>query len=87
MIPIPDPDLPADVEREPTVAELAAIEAEWPLIEAELTLLDAEIIILTAPGGPAPIDWVRLRRAQARVLHQALALRRAATGDRRRAVA
>jgi uncharacterized protein DUF6284 len=59
---------------EPTAVELAAIEAEWPLIEAELALLDAEIVILTAPGEPTPLDWRRLRRAQQRVLRQALAL-------------
>ena len=52
----------------PTPAELAAIEAEWPLIEAELNLLDAEIVALSAAGGPSPLDWRRLRRAERRVL-------------------
>jgi hypothetical protein len=52
----------------PTAADLAAIEAEWPLIEAELGVVDAEIRMLSAAGGPAPLDWRRLRRAQRRVL-------------------
>lgn len=30
-------------DREPTPAELAAIEAEWPAIEADLAALDQEI--------------------------------------------
>ncbi len=57
---------PAD---EPTRAELAAIEAEMPLIEAELEVLNAEIAMLNAAdrGGPTPLDWRRLRRAEARV--------------------
>ena len=52
----------------PSPAELAAIEAEWPLIEAELAVLDAEIVALSAAGGPSPLDWRRLRRAERRVL-------------------
>ena len=58
--------LPLD---EPTSADLAAIEAEWPLIEAELSVLDAEIALINAAdhGGPSPLDWRRLRRAEARV--------------------
>jgi hypothetical protein len=53
---------------EPTAADLAAIEAEWPLIDAELGVLDAEITMLAAAGGPSPLDWRRLRRAQRRAL-------------------
>jgi hypothetical protein len=53
----------------PTAADLAAIEAEWPVIEAELGLLDAEVRMLAASGGPAGLDWRRLRRAQRRVLN------------------
>jgi hypothetical protein len=53
---------------EPTAADLAAIEAEWPLIEAELDVLDAEISMLAAAGGPSPLDWRRLRRAERRAL-------------------
>ncbi|MEU4220532.1 DUF6284 family protein [Actinoplanes sp. NPDC026623] len=54
---------------EPTLADLSAIEAEWPLIEAELSVLDAEITNIYAAehGGPSPLDWRRLRRAEARV--------------------
>ena len=59
---------PNDAPRVPHPAELAAIEAEWPLIEAELNLLDAEIVALSAAGGPSPLDWRRLRRAERRVL-------------------
>ncbi|HET8661182.1 MAG TPA: DUF6284 family protein [Micromonosporaceae bacterium] len=57
----------------PTLADLAAVEAEWPLIEAELSLVDAEIAMIYAAdrGGPSPLDWRRLRRAQARVLREA----------------
>lgn len=53
----------------PAAEELAAIEAEWPLIEAELAVLDAEIALINAAdrGGPSPLDWRRLRRAEARV--------------------
>ena len=54
------------VEKEPTAADLAAIEAEWPLVEAELALLDAEIRALAAVGGPSALDWRRLRRARSR---------------------
>lgn len=55
------------VQAEPTPADLSGIEAEWPLIDAELALLDAEIRML-ADGGPSPLDWRRLRRAERRVL-------------------
>ena len=56
------------VQGEPSAADLAAIEAEWPLIEADLAVLDAEIRVLSAPGGPAPLDWRRTRRAVRRGL-------------------
>jgi hypothetical protein len=52
---------------EPTPEDLAEIEREMPLIEAGIDLLDAEIRMLTAIGGPSPLDWRRLRRAEARV--------------------
>jgi hypothetical protein len=55
-------------EAEPSVAELAAIEAEQPLIDAELALLDVEIRRLLAGVGPSLLDWRRLRRAERRVL-------------------
>ncbi|MBE1489121.1 hypothetical protein H4W31_004759 [Plantactinospora soyae] len=53
---------------------MASIEREWPLIAAELDLLDAEILILSAVGGPSPMDWRRLRRAEQRVMRAAAAL-------------
>ncbi|PSK63071.1 hypothetical protein B0E53_04988 [Micromonospora sp. MH33] len=58
---------------EPTAADLAAIEVEWPLIAAELDVLDAEISMIYAEdhGGPSPLDWRRLRRAEARVTRAA----------------
>lgn len=61
---------------EPTDAELDAIDAEWPLIDAELSLLDAEIALINAAdhGGPSPLDWRRLRRAEARVTRTAAEL-------------
>jgi hypothetical protein len=60
----------------PTLADLAAIDAEWPLIEAELAVLDAQITMLYAAdhGGPSPMDWRRLRRAEAAVTRAAVEL-------------
>lgn len=67
--------------REPTAADLAAIEAEWPVIAAELSVLDAEIAALRHPGGPSPLDWRRLRRARRQLLAAQLrGLRRGASG-------
>jgi hypothetical protein len=68
-----DPDSDPDLGG-PTGDDLAAIEAEWPLIEAELALLDAEIRALTAEGGPSPLGWRRLRRAEQRVMRAMAAL-------------
>jgi hypothetical protein len=69
-------------DQEPTAAELAAIEAEWPLIDAELAVLDAQIRALSAAGGPSPLDWRRLRRAERRVLAARLRIAaRDATGQ------
>jgi hypothetical protein len=65
-------DLSPDDEG-PTADDLAAIEAEWPRIAAEIELVDAEIRALTAEGGPSPLDWRRLRRAEARVLRETAA--------------
>ncbi|WP_433299668.1 DUF6284 family protein [Actinoplanes sp. CA-030573] len=61
---------------EPTDGDLSAIEAEWPLIEAELSVLDAEIANIYAAehGGPSPLDWRRLRRAEGRVVRVAAEL-------------
>ncbi|RBJ04498.1 hypothetical protein DRA43_13760 [Micromonospora provocatoris] len=63
----------APVTAEPTAADLTAIDTEWPLIAAELDVLDAEITMLYAEdhGGPSPLDWRRLRRAEARVTRAA----------------
>ena len=60
----------------PSAADLAAIEAEWPLIETELSLLDAQIALINAAdrGGPSPLDWRRLRRAEAAVTRVAAEL-------------
>jgi hypothetical protein len=57
---------------EPTQEDLDRIEREWPLIEAEMELVKAEIRVLTAAGGPTALDWRRLRRAEHRVLRQAV---------------
>lgn len=57
-------------DQEPTPDELGAIEREWPLIDAELALLDAEIRCLSANGGPSPLDWHRVRRAESRVMRE-----------------
>lgn len=61
---------------EPSREALTVIEAEWPLIEAELSVLDAEISLINADdhGGPSPLDWRRLRRAEARVTRVAVEL-------------
>lgn len=75
---------------EPTAAELAAIDAEWPLIAAEMDVLDAEITMLYAAdrGGPSPMDWRRLRRAEAKVTKVAADLAdRPTTATARKAVA
>ena len=71
----------------PSPVDLEGIEAEWPLIEAELAVLDAEIANVYAAehGGPSPLDWRRLRRAEARVTRVAAEL--AARPAARKAVA
>lgn len=61
-------------DREPTLAELAAIDHEMPLIEAEIAVVDAEIDIIRAGYGASELDWRRLRRARHRVLRAAAAL-------------
>jgi hypothetical protein len=50
--------------REPTRADLAAIDAEWPLLEAELAVVDAECQAVAWPG---PITRRALRRALRRL--------------------
>ncbi|MGW7518718.1 DUF6284 family protein [Streptomyces sp. NPDC054796] len=66
--------------REPTAAELDAIEAEMPVIDAEVELLDAQII--TMNRTPSELDARRLRRAFHKVLDaRAAAANLAGTGD------
>jgi Family of unknown function (DUF6284) len=74
---------------EPSAADLAAIEFEEPLITAEIGVLDAEIGILDAAerGGPSPLDWRRLRRANRRVIRAALDIAAERHHDEQRAVA
>ncbi|MET9423899.1 DUF6284 family protein [Streptomyces sp. NPDC006540] len=56
----------AEFDREPTVAELDAIELEMPAIVAEVELLDAQIMTLDRPVNE--LDERRIRRAHNRVL-------------------
>ena len=64
MLSLTSSDMP-----EPTPADLAAIEDEWPRIAAEIDVVDAQIALINAAdrGGPTPMDWRRLRRAEAHV--------------------
>ncbi len=57
----------------PTPEDLAAIEAEMPLIKAEIALVDAEIRVLTV-RRLSDLDWRRVRRAEAAVMREAMAL-------------
>ncbi|MEV6757366.1 DUF6284 family protein [Streptomyces sp. NPDC051214] len=52
--------------REPTAAELDAIEQEMPVILADVELLDAQII--TLDRTPNELDARRLRRARRKAL-------------------
>ena len=69
----------SDVEqdREPTDAELDAIDAEMPLIRAEVEELDVRISLMDRPV--TELDARRLRRARRKVL----AVRRALTNQAR----
>ncbi|MFH9671242.1 DUF6284 family protein [Streptomyces sp. NPDC017405] len=58
--------------KEPTSAELDAIEQELPLILADVDLLDAQII--TLDRTPSELDERRLRRARRRALAERVAL-------------
>ena len=59
----------ADPEEGPSLAELAAIDAEWPVIEAEMNVVDAEITVLTGPGHTTTdVEWRRLRAAERALL-------------------
>ncbi|WP_405678530.1 DUF6284 family protein [Streptomyces sp. NBC_00048] len=61
-----------EFDREPTAAELDAIECEMPVIVAEVELLDAEIV--TLDRTPSELDERRIRRARRRVLAERVAL-------------
>ncbi|MGX9921586.1 DUF6284 family protein [Streptomyces sp. NPDC002248] len=58
--------IPLGTEREPSDAELLAVEAEMPLVLAEVEHLDAYITLLDRV--PSEIDMQRLRRTNNRVL-------------------
>ncbi|WP_326774123.1 DUF6284 family protein [Streptomyces sp. NBC_01445] len=53
-------------DREPTVAELDAIETEMPVILARVELLDAQIV--TLDRTPTELYERRIRRSRRRVL-------------------
>ncbi|WP_030262066.1 DUF6284 family protein [Streptomyces violens] len=53
-------------DREPTAAELDAIEHEMPVIEAEVELLDAYIVTLYRPASE--LDTRRLLRTRRKML-------------------
>ncbi|SHK56178.1 DUF6284 family protein [Actinacidiphila paucisporea] len=58
---------PVDVpDREPTAAELEAVDQEMPLVLAEVDLLDAQITAMDRPANE--VDARRIRRAEHRVL-------------------
>ncbi|MDI3423637.1 DUF6284 family protein [Streptomyces luteolus] len=54
------------LDREPTAAELNAVEREMPVILAGVDLLDA--LIVTLDRAPNELDERRIRRARRRVL-------------------
>lgn len=56
----------AEFDREPSAADLAAIDMEMPAILADIELLDAQIAVLDR--APSPFDERRIRRARRRVL-------------------
>ncbi|MFE1801097.1 DUF6284 family protein [Streptomyces sp. NPDC059517] len=60
-----------EFDREPTAAELDAIEQEMPVIRADIDLLDAQII--TLDRIPTELDARRIRRASRKVLAARLA--------------
>lgn len=64
--------------KEPTDAELNAIEREMPLILADVDLIDAQII--TLDRLPNELDARRIRRARNRVLSERRALANRTSG-------
>ncbi|MER5549657.1 DUF6284 family protein [Streptomyces sp. NPDC002589] len=70
----------AELDGEPTAAELDAIAVETPLIEAEVELLDVRIALMDR--APSELDKRRLRKALHRVLTARAALaNRAVSGE------
>ncbi|MGW8378565.1 DUF6284 family protein [Streptomyces sp. ODS28] len=71
----------SELDREPSAAELDAIEAELPVITAEVELLD--VYIATLDRVLSELDWRRLRRVQRKVLtaRRELANQGAAAGE------
>lgn len=67
-------------EREPSRAELRAIEAEWPVIAAELAVVDAEIAEARSGDHASELAAWRVRRAQARLARE-IAVRARCAGD------
>lgn len=66
----------ADVDREPSAEELAAIEREWPLIAAELAVVEAEVVLAVSP------DSVVAHRAHRRAVQRvSVVAARLAAGD------
>ncbi len=72
-----------DTWREPSRAELDAIEAEWPLIAAELAVVDAETQIAAGDGGDLAVR--RLADATRAVQTVAAEFESAGSGRFRRA--
>ncbi|MFH8368871.1 DUF6284 family protein [Streptomyces sp. NPDC018031] len=72
IVTVPAAVTAAGFDREPTAAELDAIEVEMPLIRAQVDLLDAQIMVLDRPV--TELDAQRLRRALRRVLAERRAL-------------
>jgi hypothetical protein len=64
--------------REPTIADLRAIEAEWPVLAAEVELVDAECRAASYPG---PVSRRAVQRALRRLATaNALTQKKGATG-------
>ncbi|WBO64471.1 DUF6284 family protein [Streptomyces camelliae] len=82
ILPLPMPSAidSAELDQEPTAAELDAIAVETPLIEAEVELLDVRIALMDRT--PTELDKRRLRKALHRVLTARAALaNRASSGE------
>ena len=69
------------VTREPTPAELSAIDAEWPSIVEDLARLDQEIARLADAHRLSGLDVRRARRARRAVLRPLPTVRVRKSGD------